>query len=195
MRNVTFRQLQIFVAAAETLSFARAAESSCTCRRPASRFRSSRSRSMRDFRCSSGSAGRRALTEAGKALLGYAKHVLQALHDAEQAMTALQGLAGGAVTIGLVSTAKYLVPHMLARFQADYPRVAIHLLERQPPGDQRRPAARRGRPRGDGAAVAAAADIVAEPFAPHPSVIVAAAVASPGGIAPPAGSVARRRAV
>ena len=38
-------------------------------------------------------------------LLGYARQVLQALTDADRAMTALQGHDGGRVTIGLVTTA------------------------------------------------------------------------------------------
>jgi hypothetical protein len=56
-----------------------------------------------------------ALTDAGEGLLVYAKIILQALHDADQALMALKGLTGGKVTIGLVSTAKYIVPHMLTR--------------------------------------------------------------------------------
>jgi DNA-binding transcriptional LysR family regulator len=88
-------------------------------------------------------------------------------------MTALKGLSGGQATIGLVSTAKYIVPHMLTRFQAEYPAVALTLMD----GNRRWiidalvkgdiDLAIMGQP-------PANADVSAEPFAPHPSVIAAA---------------------
>ncbi len=172
MRHVTFRQLQVFVAAAETLSFARAAQSMHLTPAGVS-FQIKQIEEHAGFPLFERLGRKAALTEAGKTLLGYAKQVLQSLRDAEQALAALQGLAGGEVTIGLVSTAKYLVPHILARFQADYPRIAIHLLERN--RREINDALLRGEV--DLAVMGQplpGSDIVAEPFAPHPSVIVAA---------------------
>jgi DNA-binding transcriptional LysR family regulator len=173
MRNVTVRQLQIFVAASQAQSFARAAE----------RLRLSPaavSFQIRQIEDLSGVAlferiGRKVVpTEAGTALLGYARIVLQALADGDQALTALRGGVGGRITIGAISTAKYLVPHVLARFQAAYPAVAIHLRD----GNRREIAdalaggaidlAVMGRP-------AETADVQATPFAAHPSVVIAPA--------------------
>ena len=63
------------------------------------------------------------LTAAGTALIVYARAILRALADADQALTSLRGVVGGRVTLGAVSTAKYIVPHVLARFQAQCPGV------------------------------------------------------------------------
>jgi LysR family transcriptional regulator, low CO2-responsive transcriptional regulator len=117
MRHVTIRQLQIFAAAAETLSFARVAERLRVTPAAVS-FQIKQIESMSGFALFERIGKKAALTEAGNALLVYAKSVLQALHDADQAFMGLRGLREGRVTIGLVSTAKYLVPHMLAQFRA-----------------------------------------------------------------------------
>ncbi len=172
MRHVTVRQLQVFVAAAETLSFARVAERLHLTPAGVS-FQIKQIETQTGFALFERVGRKVTLTGAGQALLGYATQVLRALHDADQAMMALKGLSGGRVTIGLVSTAKYIVPHMLARFRADYPAVAIDLRD----GNRRWinealvkgeiDLAVMGRPL-DGT------DVVAEPFAAHPSVIVAA---------------------
>ncbi len=172
MRHVTVRQLQIFAEAAEALSFARVAERLHLT--PAAV-----SFQIKQIEAQTGCAlferiGKTArLTAAGTALLGYARQVLQALTDADRAMTALQGAEGGQVTLGLVTTATYFVPHVLAQFQAAAPQIAIRLVDGnrvqifdlmakgqvdlmvtgQPPPE---------------------ADVTAEAFADHPSVIVAA---------------------
>ncbi len=116
MRNVTIRQLQVFVEAAERLSLARVAE----------RLHltpSAVSFQIKQIELQTGFAlfervGRRvALTDAGTLLADYARLVLRSLQDADQAMMALKGLSGGRVRLGLVSTSKYIVPHMIARFR------------------------------------------------------------------------------
>ncbi len=172
MRHVTIRQLQIFVEAAETLSFARVAE----------RLNLSPagvSFQIKQIETQAGCAlferiGKAArLTEAGTALLTYARQVLQALTDADRAMTALQGPGSGRVTIGLVTTATYFVPHVLARFQAYDPQVAIRLTD----GNRAQVLDRLARGEVDLAIMGQppeGTEIVAEPFADHPSVIIAA---------------------
>jgi DNA-binding transcriptional LysR family regulator len=69
------------------------------------------------------------LTDPGSSLLGFARTVLQALQDADQALTAMRGITTGRVTLGLVSTAKYFVPHIVAAFNAEYPGIRIHLRD------------------------------------------------------------------
>ena len=114
-----------------------------------------------------------ALTEAGEQLLGYARVVLQALTDADQALMALRGVIGGRVTLGAVSTAKYIVPHVLARFQAAAPGITITLkfgnrqVIAQALEHGEIDLAVMGQPEDDGA-------VMATPFAAHPSVIIAA---------------------
>jgi len=172
MRNVTIRQLQIFAEAAQRLSFARVAELLHLSPAAVS-FQIKQIESMSGFPLFERVGKKVALTEAGSGLLTYAKIILQALHDADKTMQGLNGLTGGHVTLGLVSTAKYIVPHMLARFQASYPGIAISLMD----GNRRQiieallkggiDLAVMGRP-------PPGADVVAEPFAPHPSVIIVA---------------------
>lgn len=172
MRNVTVRQLQMFVEAAECLSFARAAERLRVSPAAVS-FQIKQVESMCGFALFERAGRSVVLSDAGGALLGYARTVLQALQDADQSLMALRGATGGRVTIGLISTAKYIVPHILARFQAEHPGVAIHLRD----GNRREitealergeiELAVTGRPP-DGT------DLTAQAFAPHPSVLVAA---------------------
>ncbi|HKW54326.1 MAG TPA: LysR substrate-binding domain-containing protein [Stellaceae bacterium] len=172
MRNVTVRQLQVFVDAAETLSFARVAERLHLTPAGVS-FQIKQIETQSGFALFERVGRRVALTDAGKSLLVYARQVLRSLHDADQAMMALKGLSGGQVTIGLVSTAKYIAPHMLARFRADYPAIAINLRDgnRQWVNEAlvkgEIDLAIMGKPL-DGT------DVVVEPFASHPSVIAAA---------------------
>ncbi len=171
MHHVTIRQLQVFVEAAQSLSFARVAERLHLTPAGVS-FQIKQIEVQSGFALFERVGKKVALTDAGKVLLGYAKQILQSLQDADQAMTALKGLSGGRVTIGLVSTAKYIVPHLLTRFQANYPAIAIDLKD----GNRRWiidalvkgeiELAIMGQP-------PEGADVLAEPFAPHPSVIVA----------------------
>ena len=173
MLSLTTRQLQIFVAAADARSFARAAETLHVS--PAAI-----SFQIKQIEDGSGFAvferiGRAvALTDAGTCLLGYARLVLQALQDADQALLALKGVIGGTVRLGAVSTAKYIIPHVLARFQAEHPGVVINLRfgNRQQIADAldlgEIDLAVMGRPTDK-------ADVLATPFATHPSVVIAAA--------------------
>jgi DNA-binding transcriptional LysR family regulator len=171
MAHFTIRQLQVFVDAADTLSFARVAE----------RLRltpSAVSFQVRQIEQQVGFAlferiGRRvSLTEAGRTLVDYARPVLRSMHDAEQAVLALSGVTSGQVRLGLVSTAKYIVPHMIARFRTLHPGVKVLLQE----GNRSQiltaliggsiDLAIMGQPPPD-------AEVIAERFAPHPSVILA----------------------
>jgi DNA-binding transcriptional LysR family regulator len=171
LRHATIRQLQVFVAAAETLSFARVAERLGLTPAAVS-FQIKQIEGLAGFTLFERVGRRVVLTEAGAALVDYAAVVLKALADADERMRELKGLSGGHARIGLVSTAKYIMPHMLARFQQAYPRIAIHLQE----GNRREiiaallkgdvDVAVMGKPPDD-------ADVSAEPFAPHPSVIIA----------------------
>jgi DNA-binding transcriptional LysR family regulator len=172
MRNVTFRQLQIFVEASQAQSFARAAERLHISPAAVS-FQIRQIETLSGFALFERIGKKVSLTDAGGALLAYARTALQALTDADQAMSALRGAGGGRISIGAISTAKYLVPHMLARFQQAYPAVAIHLRD----GNRREIAEALARGEIDLAVMgrpAESADLVATPFAAHPSVIVAA---------------------
>ncbi len=171
MRHVTVRQLQIFVQAAQAPSLARAAEDLHVTPAAIS-FQLKQIETMSGFALFERAGRKTRLTEAGTELLAYAKIVLQTLQDADQALARLRGVSGGRVTLGLVSTAKYFVPHVLARFTLAYPGITIHLrdgnrsqiLEGVLKGEL--DLAIMGRP-------PEGADVAAEVFAPHPSVVIA----------------------
>ena len=124
--NVTLRQLRVFTEVARRLSFARAAEA-LHLTPPAV------SMQVKDLEAAVGlplfeREGRQvALTTGGEYLLVYARRVLSALKDAEDAMARLKHVEAGRLDIGLVSTAKYFVPRLLARFREQHPGIELRL--------------------------------------------------------------------
>jgi DNA-binding transcriptional LysR family regulator len=173
MRHATIRQLQIFVEAERLRSYARVAERLHVTPAAVS-FQIKQLESISGFPLFEHVGKTPVLTEPGAALLGYAQTVLQALQDADLTLRAMHGLSGGRVTIGLVSTSKYIVPHILARFQSAHPGIAIHLRD----GNRREIFDAIGKGEVDLAVTGRPPDdlpLEAEPFADHPSVIVAGA--------------------
>jgi LysR family transcriptional regulator, low CO2-responsive transcriptional regulator len=172
MRNVTIRQLQMFVHAADTGSFTRAAEHLHVSPAAVS-FQIKQIEDGTGFALFERIGKKVAPTDAGRALLGYARIVLQALRDADQSLMALNGVLRGRAKLGAVSTAKYIVPHIMARFQQQFPGVLIDLRF----GNRRQIAtalargeielAVMGRPPEE-------SDLTADAFAAHPTLLVAA---------------------
>jgi len=65
--------------------------------------------------------GRRVeLTTAGEYFLVYAKRIAATLREAEITLAKLRGAEPGTLRIGLVSTAKYFLPQLLARFRQEH---------------------------------------------------------------------------
>jgi len=126
MLNVSIRQLRIFVAAAKHGSFARAAEE-MHISPPAV------SMQISDLESSVGlplfdRVGRSAsLTMTGEYFLVHARRILGSLREAEDTIARFRGLKGGTLRIGMVSTAKYFVPRLLARFRTEHPAVELRL--------------------------------------------------------------------
>jgi DNA-binding transcriptional LysR family regulator len=124
--NVTFRQLKVFEQVARHGGVTRAAEA-LHLTPPAV------SMQIRELEAQVGLSlfdreGRRlALSTAGEYFLVHAKRLLGALKDAENAMARLRRLEAGALTIGMVATAKYFVPRLLARFREEHPGVEVRL--------------------------------------------------------------------
>ncbi len=124
--NVTFRQLRVFQEVASRASFARAAEA-LHLSAPAV------SMQIRDLESAVGlplfeRAGRRvSLTTAGEYFIVHARRMLGALKDAEDAMASFTRVEAGRLTVGMVSTAMYFVPRLLARFQEEHPGVDVRL--------------------------------------------------------------------
>ena len=126
MRGVTIRQLQIFAAAAGHLSFARTSEQLHLTQAGVS-LQIKQLEEMAGFALFERRGRQVALTEAGEVLLRYAQQILGALKDADAALSALKGLTGGRIRVGVVSTAKYFAPALLAQFQQRYPAVRVSL--------------------------------------------------------------------
>jgi len=126
MRNATLRQLRVFAAAARHQSFVKAAEE-LHLTPPAV------SMQIRDLEEQVGlplfdRSGRQvALTVTGEYLLVYVRKVLATLKDAEDAIARFRGLETGRVSIGMVSTAKYFVPRLLAQFRQEHPAIEVKL--------------------------------------------------------------------
>jgi DNA-binding transcriptional LysR family regulator len=124
--NVSFRQLRVFAEVAQHGSMARAAEA-LHLTPPAV------SMQIKELEGQVGlplfdRAGRNvSLSTAGEYFLVHARKLLAALKDADDAMARLKHLEHGLLTIGLVSTAKYFVPHLLARFRQEHPGIDVRL--------------------------------------------------------------------
>ena len=126
MRAVTIRQLRSFCAAARHLSFARAAEE-LHLTPPAVTMQIKELEGAVGLPLFDRSARALTLTTSGEYFLVYARRILATLKEAEDALARLRGGEIGRVTIGMVSTAKYFVPRLLARFRAGHRGVQMSL--------------------------------------------------------------------
>lgn len=126
MKNATFRQLRVFTEVARHLSFARAAEA-LHLTPPAVTMQVKELEGHVGLPLFERSGRQVALTTAGEYMLVYARKMLATLKDAEDAAARLQRLEVGTLTIGMVSTAKYFLPRLLAQFQHEHEGVEIRL--------------------------------------------------------------------
>jgi DNA-binding transcriptional LysR family regulator len=126
LQHVTLRQLRVWSLVAEHLSFSRAARE-LHLTQPAISIQ------VKQLQQSAGVAlyeqiGKKLyLTDAGRELARYAAGVSELLREAEEALALHRGITGGVVHIGVVSTAKYFAPAMLAEFTRIHPDVRIRL--------------------------------------------------------------------
>jgi LysR family transcriptional regulator, low CO2-responsive transcriptional regulator len=126
MKNITFRQIRVFTEVARRLSFVRAAEV-LHLTPPAVTMQ------VKELEASLGlplfdRQGRSvSLTTTGEYFLVYARRLLSTLKDAEDAMARFKRVETGVLNIGLVSTAKYFVPRLLARFREEHTGVEARL--------------------------------------------------------------------
>ena len=127
MRNITVKQLRLLTAAARGGSFAAAAEA-CNVTPPAVTMQ------MRQLEDDVGLPlferdGRGLkLTAAGTEILAAAEKIDAVLADCAAGLAGLKSLAGGRVAVGVVSTAKYFAPQMLAAFARARPGIDIELI-------------------------------------------------------------------
>lgn len=171
IRSLTLRQLQIFIVASRHASFARAAEE-LHLTQPAISMQIRQLEDAIGLALFERVARRLALTEAGERLTHHASRILGEIKDAEDAMMSLQLADSGSITVGIVSSATYFAPKLLALYSHQYPKVDVHfsvgnresllrLLQ-----DNAIDLALMGRP-------PAELDTTVEPLAYHPQVVIA----------------------
>jgi DNA-binding transcriptional LysR family regulator len=124
--NVTFRQLRVFLAVANSGAMARAAES-LHLTPPAVSMQIKELEAQVGLPLFDRSGRSVSLSTAGEYFVVHARRLLAALKEADDAMARLKKLEHGLLTIGMVSTAKYFVPHLLARFRQEHPGVDVRL--------------------------------------------------------------------
>jgi LysR family transcriptional regulator, low CO2-responsive transcriptional regulator len=126
IQRASLRQLRVFEAAATHRSFSKAAEILHLTQPGVSMH-------IKELEVNAGLAlferiGKKLyVTEAGQELLTRAREMLRALKDAEDAIDGMKGLKRGRINLAVVSTAKYFVPQLLARFGKNFPELEIRL--------------------------------------------------------------------
>lgn len=172
MKHATLRQLKVFEAVARHRSFSRAAEE-LHLTQPAV---STQVRKLEDH---AGlplfeQLGKKIhLTPAGAQMLQSSREIIQKFQEAEEAMAQYKGVSGGKLNVSVISAGDYFFPRLLVEFAQRHPGVTLNFgvcnrqeLLAQMDANQTDLAVM-VRPPTDG-------DTVAEPFAPHPYVVVAA---------------------
>lgn len=126
MKRITLRQLRIFDSVARHLSFSRAAEE-LHLTQPAVSMQIKQIEQFAGQPLLELLGKKIFLTEAGRALLGHARAVMQEMEEAQQSLAALQGVNQGTLNVTLISTAKYFAPEFIAKFCGLYPGVKLKL--------------------------------------------------------------------
>jgi DNA-binding transcriptional LysR family regulator len=172
MKHATLRQLKVFEAVARHRSFSRAAEE-LHLTQPAV---STQVRKLEDH---AGlplfeQLGKKIhLTPAGSQMLLSSREIIQKFQEAEEAMAQFKGVSGGSLNVSVISAGDYFFPRLLVEFAQRHAGVTLNfgVCNREELLAQMKEnltdLAVMVRPPED-------SDTVAEPFAPHPYVIVAA---------------------
>ncbi len=126
MKNVTLRQLRVFSAVARQLNFARAAEE-LRLTAPAVSMQIKELETEVGLPLFDRSSRKVSLTMVGEYVLAYTQRVLAAMRDAEDMVARFRGLQTGMLDVAMVSTAKYFLPRLLARFRDEHPGVEVRL--------------------------------------------------------------------
>jgi LysR family transcriptional regulator, low CO2-responsive transcriptional regulator len=124
--NITFRQLRVFIEVAQQGSMVRAA-ATLHLTPPAVSMQIKEIESQVGLPLFDREGRKVTLSTAGEYFLVHARKLQASLKEAEDAMARFKRLDHGLLTIGIVSTAKYFVPRLLARFREDHPRVELRL--------------------------------------------------------------------
>jgi DNA-binding transcriptional LysR family regulator len=126
MKNATLRQLRVFASVARHLSFIRAAEE-LKLTAPAVSMQIKELEAEVGMPLFDRTSRQVSLTMVGEYVLGHTRRVLAAMRDAEDLVARFRGLKTGQLDVGMVSTAKYFLPRLLAQFRQEHPGIEIRL--------------------------------------------------------------------
>ncbi|MBK6006363.1 LysR family transcriptional regulator [Ramlibacter ginsenosidimutans] len=172
MKNATLRQLKVFEAVARHRSFSRAAEE-LHLTQPAVSTQVSKLEDHAGLPLFEQLGKKIHLTAAGEQMLQSSREIIQKFQEAEEAMAQFKGVSGGRLNVSVISAGDYFFPRLLVEFAQRHEGVTLNfdvvnreeLLAQM--RENRTDLAVMVRPPED-------EDTMAEPFAPHPYVIVSA---------------------
>ncbi len=124
MRNLTLRQIRIFISAAKNLSFSKAADELNITAAAVSLQMKEMAKDL-DVPLFSKENRKLRLTPEGEHFLIYALKITSTLDQAKESMDKLRGKQMQPLRIGLVSTTRYFFPTVLAEFQKTHPNVQL----------------------------------------------------------------------
>ena len=171
MKNATLRQLKVFEAVARHRSFSRAAEE-LHLTQPAVSTQVAKLEEHAGLPLFEQLGKKIHLTAAGQQMLQSSREIIQKFQEAEEAMAQFKGVSGGRLNVSVISAGDYFFPRLLVEFAQRHSGVTLNfgvcnreelLAQMQ---ENVTDLAVMVRPPEE-------ADMVAEPFAPHPYVIVA----------------------
>ena len=124
--NITFRQLRVFTEVAKYQSMTKAAEA-LHLTSPAVSMQIKEVEAQVGLSLFDRQGRNVSLSTAGEYFLVHARRLLAGLKEADDAMARFKRLDHGQLTIGIVSTAMYFVPRLLARFHEEHKGVDVRL--------------------------------------------------------------------
>lgn len=127
MRNITLKQLRMVVAAHAGRSYVAAAEA-LHVTPPAVTMQMKQLEEEIGLALFERDAAGLVATAAGREVIDAARRIEQVLAGTRVTLEAMRSPDGGRVTVGVVSTAKYFAPRMLAAFARLHPRVSLDLV-------------------------------------------------------------------
>lgn len=126
MKHVTLRQLKVFESVGRHLSFSRAAEE-LHLTQPAVSMQVKQLEEQAGLPLTEMVGKKVFLTIAGEELVRQARRIAQQLREAGEALDAIKGVRGGRLSIGVISTAKYFAPRLIAEFRRRKPGIELNL--------------------------------------------------------------------
>ena len=172
MKHATLRQLKVFEAVARHRSFSRAAEE-LHLTQPAVSTQVGKLEEHAGLPLFEQLGKKIHLTAAGEQMLQSSREIIQKFQEAEEAMAQFKNVSGGRLNVSVISAGDYFFPRLLVEFAQRHAGVTLNfgvcnreeLLSQMK--ENRTDLAVMVRPPED-------ADTVAQAFAPHPYVVVAA---------------------